>query len=308
MEFEVTIQSITEYIGLIFAQEKKLKKLPCRYEEMCFRGHSNKEYKLLPSLARDRMFACDVSILDEERNMIEEAKFKLPHIFNNTIQPVNLLALLQHWGIPTRLMDITINPLVALYFAVNTNKDKDGEVIIFIRNGDNVAQYPIYNAVAESYKFACTTSQPLSFFYDDMILQPYFLEQKNTCDIIHTSKESKENWVFDCCDKILYVNASVYTERQHAQQGSYILFNNDIEEDESGKYFSKVISEIPKDKEHICKRIIIPKDKKSEILNNLETLGITQSNLFPENIDIICNEIKDNAMKRIKYETIIKSK
>ncbi len=300
MEFEVTIQGITDYIDLILNQEKQLIKEPYRYEKMCFRGHSNKEYKLLPSLARDRKFACDISILDEERNMIEEAKFKLPHIFNNTLQPVNLLALLQHWGIPTRLMDITINPLVALYFAVNTNKDKDGEVIIFINDDGKVAQYPIYNAVAESYKFAFTTLQPLSCFYDDMILQPYFLEQKNTCDICHTSKEAKENWIFNCCNKILYVNAGIYTERQHAQQGRYILFNNDIEDHSSGKYFSKVISEIPKDEKHICKRIIVPKDSKNQILSNLETLGITRSNLFPENIDIICSEIKDNAMKRVK--------
>ena len=87
MEFEVTIQGITDYIDLILNQEKELTKRPDRYKKMCFRGHSDKEYRLLPSLARGRKFACDVSILNEERNMIEEAKFKLPHIFNNTLQP-----------------------------------------------------------------------------------------------------------------------------------------------------------------------------------------------------------------------------
>jgi hypothetical protein len=299
VEFEVRITCITDYIDLILNQEKQLVKNPIRYETMYFRGHSNKEYKLLPSLARNRTLPCDISILNQERNMIEECKFKMPHIFNNTLCPINLLALLQHWGIPTRLMDITINPLVALYFAVSRNEDKDGEVLIFIRHDKEITQYPIYNAVAETYKFAHTTMQYLSFFYDDMVLQPYFLEQKNTCDICYTSKEEKENWISDCCNRILYVNAGVYTERQHAQKGSYILFNNDIEEDEKGKYFIKVISEIPKDKKHICRRVLIPKENKSEILSNLETLGITKSNLFPENIDIICDEIKHNAMKRV---------
>ena len=42
MEFEVTIQGITDYIDLILNQEKELTKRPDRYEKMCFRGHSDK--------------------------------------------------------------------------------------------------------------------------------------------------------------------------------------------------------------------------------------------------------------------------
>ena len=41
---------------------------------------------------------------------------------------------MQHYGIPTRLIDVTTNPLVALYFACQGNPDKDGVVFIFEEN------------------------------------------------------------------------------------------------------------------------------------------------------------------------------
>ena len=54
-------------------------------ETLLFRGQSNKAFDLLPSIARGRKFACDISIFSEERNMIEMAKYKLPNVFNDSL-------------------------------------------------------------------------------------------------------------------------------------------------------------------------------------------------------------------------------
>ena len=50
---------------------------------------------------------------------------------------INKLTYMQHYGCPTRLTDITSNPLVALYFASLGNDDKDGIVYVFgVPEGD----------------------------------------------------------------------------------------------------------------------------------------------------------------------------
>jgi len=45
-------------------------------------------------------------------------------------------ALAQHYGYPTRLIDITTDPLIALYFAVNNDFNDDGYVYYFAKNGN----------------------------------------------------------------------------------------------------------------------------------------------------------------------------
>lgn len=285
MDKYIVVNTLEEYIKLIFSISDNNYKNPLVLRDFVFRGQGNKEYDLIPSIGRNRRCECDISILDHERNMIEIAKNRLPNVFKSDMTPINLLALLQHYGIPTRLLDVTTNPLVALYFAT-LNLETDGEVLVFKDQKMSIVNYPIINAIADSYRFADLTSNSLDDFYHNVVEQSYFDEQRYGYDKINGAE-----WIEGICENVIIVNTQEWSERQRAQQGLYILFPNKIEIINDKKYFLKLIEKIPKDSDNIKGRFIIPKESKKTMLRKLGLLGISEDTLFRDSIDIVCKNI-----------------
>jgi len=92
-----------------------------------FRGHSDASFKLTPSVGRAIHTSRSRSKYEESLFDIfsREARGYLPDLPDDKWER---LALAQHHGLPTRLLDWTYNPLVALYFAVAAHQGVDGRV------------------------------------------------------------------------------------------------------------------------------------------------------------------------------------
>ena len=97
--------------------------------EWVFRGQSNKEWRLQPSVGRGDSYTLhwERLLLDQFRRLAE------PYVTSAELTEWDWLALAQHHGLPTRLLDWTSNSLVACFFACAKarphSREVDGRVI-----------------------------------------------------------------------------------------------------------------------------------------------------------------------------------
>lgn len=95
-----------------------------------YRGQKE-EKDLLPKIGRGNINSVD--LLDKEHKLITEFKRLSYPLLDNKSEYDNWewLALAQHHGLPTRLLDWTANPLAALWFAFNEDKDNSSDRIVW---------------------------------------------------------------------------------------------------------------------------------------------------------------------------------
>lgn len=111
---EINISSILDLVN-------DLKKTSSHF---WFRGQSNKNWDLIPSAYRSD------SILESQR--LNHFRLKAPAFYNkcpNTKEYSKWLSLMQHYGLPTRLLDWTESPLVALFFALKMDDELNTPII-----------------------------------------------------------------------------------------------------------------------------------------------------------------------------------
>lgn len=232
---------------------------------LLYRGHSNQGYGLIPSVFRD-------NYIKREHDLVKELHRYCPEEFNTLPSTLDKLIKMQHYGLPTRLLDVTLNPLVALFFACQENDgdSTDGEVIAI----------PSYVKTTEDFKVSLYAE--LATIDDSnlkrVISAKFKQDDKNIRELQDELKNEFE-------ERSIPIIVAQNNNRIKRQQGAFLLFGLDPN---SEMFLSKktIFDEKPllqgKAEEGIESFIKIPKEEKAKILKELDAIGINHSFLFPE--------------------------
>ncbi len=262
------------------------------HSDIYYRGHSNKEYRLVPQIYRlspnGKDYVKCEDIMHKELIGLVPSEFQQ---YNSTFEK---LVKMQHYGLPTRLLDITSNPLIALYFACKEENITDALLFRFEIDKDlvkyydsdtvsvisNISRRPITFAI-DKLKYSINESD------DEAIKDVKCKEFNETNDIsyllheIGTEKPHFKPLVdIEDIEKVVCVKPKMDNPRIIKQEGAFLLFG--IKDDKS-----KCATCIPTQKIFLIKG-----SNKEKIRKQLDALGINESTLFPD-IDHISKHLKE---------------
>jgi hypothetical protein len=238
--------------------------------QIWFRGQKNYNWELTPGIFRD-----DDNFTIESK-YIELFKREYPSLNDICSTEVDWLSHMQHYGIPTRLLDWSENILIALFFATeSTDENNDGKLSIL-------------NAY-ELNKFATTTAESQGVYSEkDMeILHRVLLAQGhfNKADLKGSMKYIIEKMGYDS-DYLSYIDDKEFdfnvkspvaffpkliSDRMKYQSSVFTIHGGFINDYNSLESFEGVLLNYK-----------IPNNKKLKIRKQLFNFGVHEGSIYPE--------------------------
>jgi len=255
-----------------------------------FRGQSNSEYPIEPTLFRKRHVIGDYKGIDRQQYNFKKSDaimkndlyaldlFKQKHFAKyriSTLNDIDYLYLMQHYDIQTRLLDFSTDPFVALYFSTQKKKNEKK----FEEEIENI------------YKEEARNNDSSTIF----CINPYILNKQSMgYDGIINLKDTNFNDLKEILHP-LAIETDFEDDRITAQKSKFIFFGRMYNDYEfysilKGSYF----------------RIIIPNSCRKQIFEHIKKTGYNHTDIFPDfkGIALEINEaIEENYITSLKKLT-----
>lgn len=232
-----------------------------------YRGHTSFRHKLRPGIFR----SINEKIKNNERDVLRELMTRHPKEFESDIGVFEKLVRMQHYGLPTRLLDVTYNPLVAVYFACEHPSEVDAELII-MGVDKNYFKYFDSDTVRCISNLSNLRNQEIRY-----IKERATAESLNgcpagvrLCDFVMQERPNfKPEIKIEHLKDFYLVAPRLSNPRIQAQNGAFIIFGLEEEINSQTRGFR-------------INRIRIKKERVNEIKRSVELLGFTESTIYPE--------------------------
>ena len=271
----IIVKSLSNYLAEVSKISNHWDEYDPNVYRYYYRGQFSKEWGLTPSFFREHSNRTNVKLV--EYNLLQQASSYCWKWIKDFKTYTEKLVFFQHFGLRTRLLDVTTNPLVALFFACYLEKPSDKEKkqdgIVYIGNDQ-----PIDNTIIEFISELIFTNSTTR------------LRQDYVEELFYKHLDNKKISFGEICTEYLmqphFFYAPYSNDRINAQSGAFIM--SPVYDFRGGNWNPIALSDIDinKNKEFnnsfIDKRIIIPHDKKNVIYKELAICGIHEASLFPD--------------------------
>lgn len=246
--------SLAEYLNIVLSVNKTF---ACHHSDMFFRGVKDDTYPLVPGVIRRG--------IDEGREMGLVADFMTTFRNYTNQRPktaFDCYALMQHYGLPTRLLDWSSSPLVALFFSLEqTNNAKTRAVWAITPSGMNEKSIR-YDGIVVPNEFTSTA-------LDNYL--PSYLRDNNS---VPTDP--------------IGVSLAFTNQRVTSQKGTFTLHGFNAEPID--KYYER--NGLPQ----IAKLILKSEEFRHAILNELHAIGMKEDDVYQDLNSLTTRIIREHGV------------